>query len=61
VRSWRALLAVALVVLLLGGATLVGLLAPPPPLEPAPRGAVFANVTVVNPGAGRARRVSAAT
>jgi hypothetical protein len=50
-RTAFAVFAVALVLL---GAMALGSLAPPPPLEPPERGALLADVTVVNPGAGRA-------
>jgi cytosine/adenosine deaminase-related metal-dependent hydrolase len=43
----------AVVVLLLGGAVVLGFLAPPDLLAPTERGASFVDVTVVNPGATR--------
>lgn len=51
-RLWIASAGVLVALLLLGAAALLSL-APPTPLRPPERGALFANVTVVNPGAGR--------
>jgi hypothetical protein len=52
VRRRLTVLAALLVVLLLLGAALLGLLAPPAPLQPPEREAVLSNVTVVQPGEG---------
>jgi imidazolonepropionase-like amidohydrolase len=54
-RLWIAL-GIGGVGLFLLGALVLGLLAPPAPLRPPERGALFENVTIVNPGAGGAAR-----
>jgi len=53
VRRLWIVSAIVLVGLLLLAALALSRLAPPEPLRPPERGAVFSNVTVVNPGAGR--------
>jgi hypothetical protein len=60
VRRLGIALGIGLVGLVLLGALVLGLLAPPVPLQPPERGALFENVTIVSPGAGRAaqRRVT---
>jgi hypothetical protein len=60
VRRLGIALGIGLVGLVLLGALVLGLLAPPTPLQPPERGARFESVTIVNPGVGRAaqRRVT---
>lgn len=55
-RRWLLVLALALVALLLLGASVLALLAPPAPLKAPERGALLSHVTVVNPGGGRMAR-----
>ena len=58
-KRWLAIGGIAAASLVIVGAAVLGMLAPPAPLLPPAPGAAFENVTLVNPGAGRApgRRV----